>query len=273
VSTIILVIIALAVAALFGYFVQRRTSRRDAADDARAQVERIPTADLVVPVRTLAALLLAFVLFSVYQSYKSAKEKAATEAGSVLAMAREAVLLPPSARDDVIGALRCYARAVAGPDWRAQASDGHLSPITDTASDAITISVRNATANPDNRYLVSSILSDDSERIKARIERTEEGRPSVPFEVWLLLLAAVMMMIGGESALGHPRMRRGVQVFLLIGTTIVFGATLLVIYDLDHPYSGPINVSPAAMRTVEGRMAALPGGDSPAPCTEDGRTN
>jgi hypothetical protein len=205
VVTVILVVAVLAVTAVVGYWGQQQFARRHVADDPTAHVEPLPTSELVIPVCTLAGLLLAFVLLSVYSSYQDAQSKAATEAGSVLAMARESELLTPQARDEMLGRLQCYARSVAGPDWDAQADNGRLSPITDKASDAITLTLRQATTETDNRFAISAILSDDSQRIQARIQRADEGRPSVPTEVWLLLLATVAIIIGGLSAFWAPR--------------------------------------------------------------------
>jgi hypothetical protein len=65
----------------------------------------LQVSDLIIPVRMLATLLLAFVLVAVFQSYQDAGDDAAAEAGAVLAMAEDAVLLTPAARDDVLGRL------------------------------------------------------------------------------------------------------------------------------------------------------------------------
>lgn len=210
-------------------------------------------------------------LLSVYNSFEDAGEQAAAEAGTVMSMAQDAVLLAPEDREDVIGHLRCYARSVAGPDWEAQADRGGLSPVTDAAADAITESLRRAGADDRNTVAVSAVIADDSDRIQARILRADEGRPTVPGEVWALMLVTVAIMVGGLAAFGHPAVRPGVQLAVLIGTTAVFGLTLLVVHDLDRPYDGSASIEPTAILTVERRMSALPGGDAEPPCDADGR--
>jgi hypothetical protein len=216
----------------------------------------------------LATLLLAFVLVAVFQSYQDAGEDAAAEAGAVLAMAEGAVLLTPDARDDVLGRLTCYARSVAGPDWRAGV-DGP-SRVTDGAADAIALALQRAAAEERNNVALSSILANNSQRIEMRIKRFAEARPTVPGHVWVLLLATVATAIGGLAALGHPGVRRRVQLAVLAGTTAVLALTLVIMHDLDRPpFDGLVRIEPTAMLDVARRISALPFGAAP-PCAADG---
>lgn len=210
-------------------------------------------------------------LLSVYNSYEEAGDQASTEAGAVLSIAQDAVVLGPLARREVLGTLRCYTRAVIGPDRGSQADDGRPSPIADAASNRITEALTGLGDDPRAAIVTSSILADDSTRIQGRIRRINEGRPSVPTEVWILLLVTVVIMVAGLAALGHPAVRTSIQVGVLIGTTVVFGLTLLVVHDLDRPYDGLAKIEPAAMRTIDRRIAVLPGGNGPLPCDLEGR--
>lgn len=263
------VIVVLALIAAAGFGAQRLLHRERLHDDPRAQVEGLPISELVIPVRTLATLLLAFVLVAVFQSYQLANDKAAEEAGAVLSMAEEAVLLTPDARRDVLGQMTCYARSVAGPDWRSQAEGLGPSPATDAAADNVALALQRALAAGDNEVAISSILSSNSLRIQTRIQRINEARPSVPGLVWGVLIATVAASIGGLAAFGHPGVRRRIQLAVLAGTTVVFVFTLVVVQDLDRPYDGPVRIEPTGMLDVARRIAALPGGDLP-PCQADG---
>ena len=89
------VVVVLALVAGAGFWAQRHLHRERLHDDPLARVEGLPISELVIPVRTLATLLLAFVLVAVFQSYQAAGDKAAAEAGAVLSMAQDAVLLTP----------------------------------------------------------------------------------------------------------------------------------------------------------------------------------
>lgn len=266
-----IILVVLVAAAIVGFLARRFVVGARPHDHPRAGSEGVTVSELVVPARTLAALVLAFVVVSVYSAFDDAGQQAATEAGAVLSMAEDALLLTPDARNDVLGRLQCYARSVAGPDWQAEAQDGVPSAVADAAADGVTVAVGRAAADGRNTTAVGAILSDNGTRIQTRIQRFEDGRPSIPTVVWVLLLLTMATMIGGLAALVHPGVRVAVQVAVLAGTTVVFGLTLLVVYDLDHPYSGPARVEPTAMLTVERRIDALPIGPVPVTCDAEGR--
>ena len=259
------VVAALVLAALGGFWAQRLLHRERLHDDPLARIEGLPISELVIPVRTLATLLLAFVLVAVFQSYQEAGDEAAEEAGAVLSMAEDAVLLTPAARSDLLGTLTCYARSVAGPDWVAQSEEAGPSPATDAAADAVALSLQRAAGTRGTEVALGSILSSNSLRIQARIERIQEAQPSVPGLVWVALMLTVGAAVGGLAAFGHPGVRRRMQLTVLAGTTLVFAFTLVVVHDLDRPYDGPVRIEPTAMRDAARRIAALPGGEAP-PC-------
>ncbi|MDD7939498.1 DUF4239 domain-containing protein [Actinomycetospora lutea] len=270
---VVIVVVVLSAAAVVGFLTRRQVFGTRSHDHPLARAEGVTISELVVPARTLAALVLAFVVVSVYSSFDDAGEQAATEAGAVLSMAEGATLLTPPARAEVLGRLTCYTRSVVGPDWRAQAG-GAPSPVADAAADQVTAALARAAVDPRNATAVGAILADNSERIRTRIQRFEDGRPSVPTVVWVVLLLSMAVMIGGLAALVHPGVRTGVQVAVLAGTTVVFGLTLLVVHDLDRPYSGPARTEPTAMIDVQRRIAALPGETVPVPvpCDGEGRS-
>lgn len=262
-------LVALATVAVLGFWAQRLLHANRLHDDPVARFEGLPVSELVIPVRTLATLLLAFVLVAVFQSYQRADDEAAEEAAAVLSMAETAVLLTPAARRDVLGQLTCYARSVSGPDWRAQAEGAGPSPATDAAGDAVALALQRTVATTGNDVPLSSILSDNSLRIQMRTERIKEAQPSVPGPVWAVLAVTVAAAIGGLAAFGHPGVRRKMQFVLLAGTTLVFASTLAVVHDLDRPYDGLARIEPTPMLDTASRIAALPGGENP-PCTKDG---
>jgi hypothetical protein len=118
--------------------------------------------------------------------------------------------------------------------------------------------LQRAAAEECNNLAVSSILANNSRRIEMRIKRFAEARPTVPGQVWVLLLATVATTIGGLAALGHPGVRRRVQLAVLFGTTAVIALTLLIMHDLDRPFDGLVRIAPTAMLDVTRRISALP---------------
>ncbi|RTL69125.1 MAG: DUF4239 domain-containing protein [Pseudonocardiaceae bacterium] len=266
----VVAVIVLALAVVGGFWGQHLLRRkRTADDDIDPRHEGLPVSELIVPVRLLATLLLAFVLVAVFQSFQDAGDEAAEEAGAVLAMAEDTTMLTPDARTDILGTLRCYALSVTGPDWHAQAELGMPSPATDAAADDVAAALQRATADPRNSVAMGSILSSNADRIATRIERVAEGRPTVPGEVWVLMVVTLAAVVAGLAAYAHPHVRRSTQVAVVAGSAVVFALTLWLLHDLDRPYDGLVRTEPTAMLDVTHRMTTLAGG-APAPCNADG---
>jgi hypothetical protein len=117
--------------------------------------------------------------------------------------------------------------------------------------------------------LLSEIYSADHERVEARRVRLAEAQPSVPGVVTALLIACVAITIAGTAALAHQRMRRGLRITLVGVTTVIFTATLLVIFDLDRPFGGIATIKPTDLRIVEQQLGTNPLAANP-PCDASG---
>jgi Protein of unknown function (DUF4239) len=253
-------IVALSCAAGFG---ARRWLRTDS--DATAAAEGLDAGEMWTPVRILVALVLAFVLVQTFSSYQDAGDAATGEASAVSAEATSAGLLPQAAAADLVGALRCYARAVAGPGWAELEATRHSSPISDQAAARVEAALGRAQAAAADSVLLSEIYSADHERVEARRIRLAAAAPSVPGVVTVLLVLCVAVTIGGTAALAHRRMRPGLRYGLIAVTALVFTATLLVIFDLDRPFGGLATIKPTDMRIVEQQLGTTPFGANP-PC-------
>jgi hypothetical protein len=264
---IIGVVAVLALVAAIGFWAQHLLFGRRVPDDPLARAEELQVSELVIPVRMLATLLLALRAGGGVPVLPGRRRRRGGGGGCRPRDGRGRGAADPDARDDVLGRPTCYARSVAGPDWRAGV-DGP-SRVTDSAADAIAQALQRAAAEERNNLAVSSILANNSRRIEMRIKRFAEARPTVPGQVWVLLLATVATTIGGLAALGHPGVRRRVQLAVLSGTTAVIALTLVIMHDLVRPFDGLVRIAPTAMLDVARRMSALPSAAAP-PCAADG---
>jgi hypothetical protein len=261
------VLVTVVVGGAVGLFARRFLRRDD--DPGRASAEGLDAAELLNPLRTLVALVLAFVLVQTFASYQDAGDAATKEAGAVAAEASAAAFLPPPAAADLVGSLRCYALAVAGSGWDTLEQTRHTSAIAEQADEHVTASLSRAQLAATDEVARSEIVSADRERIDARRVRLAEAEPSVPGLVTALLIGCVGITIAGTAALAHRRMRPSLRLALVGVTAIVFTATLLVIFDLDRPFGGIAKIEPTALRGVERELAANPLAANP-PCDSTG---
>ncbi|WP_138733128.1 hypothetical protein [Modestobacter excelsi] len=136
----VLVIVVVVLSGALGLLAHHRLARR-AGTESQHTAEGIPLTDLLAPVRILVALVLAFVLVQTFSSYEDASDAADDEAGAVATEAVAAALLPSPTGPDLVGLLRCCARAVAGPGWASLEATRATSSISSDADARVAAAV------------------------------------------------------------------------------------------------------------------------------------
>ena len=266
------VIIVVVLSGALGLLAQRRLANR-VGTDSQDSAEGIPLTDLLAPVRILVALVLAFVLVQTFSSYEDASDAANDEASAVSTEAVAAALLPSPTGPNVVGLLRCYARAVAGPGWASLEASRHTSSISNDADARVAAEVRVAVAQAQqagiSETLVAEVVVGERARAAARRVRLAEAAPSVPSIVTALLIGCVAITVASTAAFAGRRIRPSLRWTLLGVTALIFTASLLVILDLDRPFGGMARIDPTAMRAVEAQIGTTPFGANP-PCDLSG---
>jgi hypothetical protein len=263
-----LIIIVVVVAGALGLLVQRSLAKRLGSGSQDA-AEGIPLTDLLAPVRILVALVLAFVLFQTFSSYEDARDAANDEASAVSTEAVAAAVLPSPTGPDLVGLLRCYTRAVAGPGWASLEANRHTSSVSSDADARVAAAVAQAQEAGTSEALVGDVVAAERARAAARRVRLAEAAPSVPAIVTALLIGCVVITVASTAAFADRRIRPSLRWTLLGVTTLIFTASLLVILDLDRPFGGLARIDPTAMRTVEEQIGATSFGADP-PCDVSG---
>lgn len=251
-----------------GLLAHRRLARR-VQPESHDAAEGIPLTDLVSPVRILVALVLAFVLVQTFSSYEDAGDAAEDEAGAVSTEAVAAALLPPPTGPDLVGELRCYARAVSGPGWASLEETRHTSSISHEADARVAAAVAEAQQADIDESLVAEVVAAERGRAAARRARLAEAAPSVPAIVMALLIGSVAITVASTAAFADRRIRPSLRWTLLGITALIFTASLLVILDLDRPFGGVARIDPTSMEDVEAQIGATTYGADP-PCEASG---
>ncbi|MGY1743421.1 MULTISPECIES: bestrophin-like domain [unclassified Blastococcus] len=265
-----LVITVVVLSGALGLLAQCRLARRERTDGQDA-AEGIPLTDLLAPVRILVALVLAFVLVQTFSSYEDASDAAEDEAGAVATEAVAAALLPSPTGPELVGLLRCYARAVAGPGWASLEETRRTSSISSDADARVAAAVARAQQGGISETLVGEVVTAERDRVAARRDRLAEAAPSVPAIVTALLVGCVAITVASTAAFAGRRIRPSLRWALLGLTALIFTASLLVILDLDRPFGGVARIDPTAIRSVEEQLGTLPAGADP-PCDRSGES-
>jgi hypothetical protein len=195
-------------------------------------------------VGTLYAVLLAFIVITVWRRYDSLTSTVELEAANVLELFRDTREYPPELHDALAGALHAYVAAVVGDEWDAMSRGGE-SATAQTAFERLWGIYRKLPVR-DERELAAQIetmrrMNDLSADRHLRLLRS---RSKIPPVLWLgllggaLLTMAISYFFGARSAT--------LQIFLTAGFAGTISLFIFVIVILDTPFAGahPISREP-----------------------------
>ncbi len=184
------------------------------------------------------AVLLAFVVYVVWNQYDQARGHIDRESAALIDLHRTASGLPTGTRDEIQAGLRGYVLAVLDDEWTAmQRRDEATITRVGERLDRVWLAIhRCCPANECQHTIYSEVLSRFNDLTDVRTSRLTSSRQRIPLPMKILLYAGAVIMIGSifmmviEPAWVH-----------LLATGALSGAIahiLFLIGDLDDPFSG-----------------------------------
>ncbi len=234
----------------------------------RGDFQGVKTEAIVGPIVTLAVFLSAFVVAQALGSFQRTNQAASQEAAAVELMFENAGLLPDQQGAPLQASAICYARSVANLEFPALA-DGSQSAEVDWWAAEFTEQIPPILDGPGS--VVGQVVSLNRQQTEARASRIFEAQPQLPTLTVILMVVAVLGVMLALSSLAVPDMRRRVLVLLVGLLATLLGGTLLLVEQLEEPFSGAIRVSPTAIENAAARMEAIYPAGFPLPCDESGR--
>jgi hypothetical protein len=252
VSGLMWVVGAAVVAGLIAVLIHRISSGANRSDnnDVAGQVFTI--------VAGLHAVLLAFVLISLFDAVSAARTDSTNEANNLVAVSWAADSLPEPAHTKVKQLTSAYSETVVSKEWPQMSDTGNVDAAQgwqqlDQLRDAIATT---QTADGDEWQATrKQTATDDLWQVyQARQARLDAAASNgVSTVVWFaLVLGSVMSMTliylhGGPKMIPHA----------LISGTLAATITLLLfaIYQLQNPFSGGAALGPDAFRAVLDRLS------------------
>lgn len=192
------------------------------------------------------AVLLAFVVFAVYDQYQKAEGIVNEESAALVDLYWKTERYPEPVRSATEQSIREYTRSVVNDEFP-RMQRGEPSPTTRARLNRM--DQMNARFQPPDPNGVQ--LASNSDRLIDRItvlraERIAASRASLPMTFWLVLILGGAATIAlGASLYMRPALHQLFGSFLL-GLTI--GAVLFLILSLDRPFTGTTAISSAAFQ-------------------------
>jgi uncharacterized membrane protein len=216
------------------------------------------------------AVVLAFVIFTVFSSYENGREAAGQEAVAAQQMYQTAAFFPDkmeALRGDVV----CYSRSVIHEEWPAMQHDQESS-VTQGWVDHLISDIQQAHIQGNGQgAALEHWLQLSEDRQEARRTRIAESQPFVPEFVWLVLTLMVVVVVLFQCLFADPRATAFGQAVAMASMGATLFAALTLIWVLDRPFNDRgAEITPSRMEaslTIMSHSATLP---SPLPCDADG---
>ena len=190
------------------------------------------------------AVVLGFVLISVWERYEAASERADQEAAALVAVYFHANELPDSDRRQIQQLAKSYAQVVIDEEWPMM-QDGQSSPHAWALMDQIRQSLQNAEhSTSDEQVIYDHGLTRAHELADARRLRLFEANTRIPTILWNILLAGGVITVCFTYLFGLTSTR--VHTLMVMALTAVVTSILFTIYTLEHRYSGDTGLTPEA---------------------------
>jgi hypothetical protein len=219
--------------------------------------------DIPVPIfqtaGTIYAVLLAFSVIAVWQSYGEAKDNVAEEASTLTTLYRQTNGLPRPEQQVLRGYLRTYTVAVIDEEWPIQAASGGAAPSARKAIGQIyraygTMNPRVA-GSPIGVEFLATLRTVAADRNR----RTLEASQSLPAVLWVGLIVGGFIVVGMtfvlDTAAAWPHYLFSGLIAALIGTL------LFITLVLHRPFSGPLAIAPDSFQHSLGVYDSVDRGD------------
>jgi hypothetical protein len=206
--------------------------------------------DLPVPIfqtaGTIYAVLLAFSVIAVWQSYGAAKDNAAEEASTLTTLYRQTNGMPQPAQSILRRLLREYTEAVIADEWPIQAAYGGASPHAREQLGAIYGAYRTMDPKVASSPVGIEFLQTVRTVAADRNQRTLEAGESLPAVLWIGLLVGAAIVVGMTFVLHTPATFPHVLFSVLLAALI--GTLLFITLVLHRPFAGPLGIPPDSFR-------------------------
>jgi hypothetical protein len=255
------------VVVLIGVFVLRPRVGRLFHNDFQG----IKTEAIVGPIIALTIFLSAFVVAQATGSYQRANQDANAEGSAVALLYENAGLLPNDKGVDLQATSVCYARSVEHYDWPAL-SKGRTSAITDHWAAEFNDEIPAVLDGPGS--IVGQVVSLNRSQTEARLLRIHEANKNLPTLTIIVMIGSILFALAVVATFAVSDMKRGVLLALGFALAFLLGGTLVLVDQLEQPFTGIVHIEPSVISDVARDTAAKFAEAHPGvalPCNAEGR--
>jgi hypothetical protein len=191
---------------------------------------------------TIYAVLLAFMLYNVWDNFRAARVNMEQEANRLVNLYRVAEGFPESDRVIIQKTAREYANVMIEEEWPAM-NNAQFSPRGSRLAQQFWVEIAAVQKNnPSNLPAVGQALTELSSMTEHRRVRQLETQNSLPGILWMVLLVGGAITVASACLLGSQH--SGLHIVLVFFLSLMMALALCAIAMIDRPFRGPIHVPP-----------------------------
>ena len=195
---------------------------------------------------TTYAVILGFMLFTVWTDFGAAELNADDEANSLTNVYRLAAGLPEDTGGQIQMLARYYANTVIDKDWPAMAADFTPNATEKINQDMWKTLMSIKAASPSELLAEDHAISELSKMTEHRRIRVLQGAFRLPTVLWCVLIIGGAVTIASASMFGSANtFLHALQVFAF---TLLIALVLVAVADNDRPFQGSVHVRDLAFR-------------------------
>lgn len=231
------------------YFVRRRYTRG----------ETITHNDVAGPIMgtvgTVLAVLLTFMVVTVWQEYDAAAQGADSEAAELSDLYRESFALPESIGRPVRAKVVDYMHVVVRDEWPLMQSGLDSEDAQRIATQLVNTVQMYPPATYGQQNAQADALTHAHNFLDARRERLFNNGEAVPGLVWAMMIFVAAITISFSYFFRVENIRA--HLLMVLALAAVVGATFLMVAELDLPFRGPLQVPPHGFVHALGQLETL----------------
>lgn len=207
---------------------------------------------IMTTIGTVLAVLLTFMVVTVWQEHDAAAQTASVEAGNLADVYHESFALPNATGAPLRRDILRYLALVVNDEWKLMRRGAMSLAANNTAHRIV-----NRVARFDVKTMSLQIAAADALRhahgfLDARRSRLFNNQQSVPKLVWMMMLLVAAVTIA--SCYFFRVSNLSAHLLMTVALGIVVGATFLMIAELDLPFRGPLQIRPDAFTAQQYRL-------------------
>ena len=213
---------------------------------------------IISTVGTILAVILSFMLVSVWQQYDQAGATVVQEASAVADLYHAAGNFPEPTQTQLRGALKAYTNAIVANEWPAMRTGKFSETATKAQYGILGIIVRYEPKSSAQQALQQDAITFVNTLVDSRRDRLFDNQSGIPIIFWIgmWLLTAVTLGCAYIFRIKNEKM----HVFMCVALSAVIAVVFVLIAEFDYPFRGDAQIQPTAWRDVQSKIAGVSGG-------------